>query len=109
MSKRIKTVSTLMALMSMSGVGMVYAGTSPAGNATLSAQQDAECRGVVKDASGEAVIGASVVVKGSTLGTVTDLDGNFVIKARRVLCSTSLTSASMLRMWSTMANRSTLL
>ena len=83
MSKRIKTVSTLMALMSMSGVGMVYAGTSPAGNATLSAQQDAECRGVVKDASGESVIGASVVVKGSTTGTVTDLDGNFVIKAKK--------------------------
>ena len=35
--------------------------------------------GTVVDASGEAIIGASVVVKGSSNGTVTDLDGNFAI------------------------------
>ena len=33
--------------------------------------------GVVKDATGEPVIGASLVEKGTTNGTVTDLDGNF--------------------------------
>mgnify|MGYP000084377541 CR=1 FL=1 len=33
--------------------------------------------GIVKDATGEPVIGASVVEKGTTNGTVTDLDGNF--------------------------------
>ncbi len=37
--------------------------------------------GNVKDAQGEAIIGASVTVKGATTGTVTDLDGNFQIKA----------------------------
>ncbi len=37
--------------------------------------------GNIKDSQGEAVIGASVVVKGSTTGTVTDLDGNFQINA----------------------------
>jgi Outer membrane receptor for ferrienterochelin and colicins len=31
----------------------------------------------VKDATGESVIGASVVVKGTTNGTITDFDGNF--------------------------------
>lgn len=33
--------------------------------------------GVVKDGGGEPVIGASVLEKGTTTGTITDLDGNF--------------------------------
>ena len=40
-------------------------------------QQKSTCSGVVKDASGESVIGASVLVKGTTIGTITDFDGNF--------------------------------
>ena len=36
--------------------------------------------GVVKDDAGETVIGASVMVKGTSNGTVTDLDGNFQLK-----------------------------
>ena len=35
--------------------------------------------GKVVDAAGEPVIGASVIVKGTSNGTVTDLDGNFTI------------------------------
>ena len=35
------------------------------------------CTGIVKDATGEGVIGASVVVKGTTNGTITGLDGDF--------------------------------
>ena len=34
-------------------------------------------KGVVKDAVGEPVIGASVLVKGTTNGTITNFDGNF--------------------------------
>ena len=33
--------------------------------------------GTVKDPTGETIISASVVVKGTTIGTVTDFDGNF--------------------------------
>lgn len=33
--------------------------------------------GLVKDPAGEAIIGASVVVKGTTNGSITDLDGKF--------------------------------
>ena len=33
--------------------------------------------GTVKDQTGETIISASVVVKGTTIGTVTDFDGNF--------------------------------
>lgn len=40
-------------------------------------QQQGACSGVVKDATGEPVIGASVIVKGTTNGTITDFDGNF--------------------------------
>ena len=35
--------------------------------------------GTVYDIGGEVVIGASVVVKGTTLGTITDVDGNFTM------------------------------
>ena len=37
-------------------------------------------KGHVKDDTGEGVIGASVMVKGTTNGTVTDFDGNFQLK-----------------------------
>lgn len=40
-------------------------------------QQVSKCTGVVKDQSGEPIIGASVTVKGSKNGAITDLDGNF--------------------------------
>ncbi|MFA6582578.1 MAG: carboxypeptidase-like regulatory domain-containing protein, partial [Paludibacter sp.] len=33
--------------------------------------------GVVKDQSGETIIGASVLVKGTTIGTVTGMDGDY--------------------------------
>lgn len=37
--------------------------------------------GTVKDANGEPIIGATVVEKGTTNGTVADFDGNFVLEA----------------------------
>ena len=37
-----------------------------------------QVKGTVKDSAGEPVIGAAVVVEGTTNGTVVDLDGNFV-------------------------------
>ncbi|MPM04934.1 TonB-dependent receptor SusC [bioreactor metagenome] len=37
-------------------------------------------RGNVKDSSGQPVIGATVMMKGTTTGTVTDMDGNFAIE-----------------------------
>ena len=39
-----------------------------------------EITGTVVDETGETVIGATVVEKGTSNGTVTDFDGNFVIK-----------------------------
>ena len=42
---------------------------------TISAQST--IKGHVKDDTGESIIGASIVVKGTQGGTVTDFDGNF--------------------------------
>ena len=39
--------------------------------------------GIVKDKTGEAVIGANVVVKGTTNGCITDFDGNFSLEANQ--------------------------
>lgn len=44
-------------------------------------QQDKKLTGIVKDVKGEPVIGASIVIKGTTIGTVSDIDGNFTIDA----------------------------
>ncbi|MDD2437824.1 MAG: SusC/RagA family TonB-linked outer membrane protein [Massilibacteroides sp.] len=42
-------------------------------------QQNKKITGVVKDSSGEPIIGANVIVKGTTIGVITDLDGGFSI------------------------------
>ena len=50
---------------------------------TLSAQQEGKkVTGTVTDAMGP-VIGASVMVKGTTTGSLTDIDGNFTLTAPR--------------------------
>lgn len=42
--------------------------------------QNITIKGNVKDQTGEPVIGASVIISGTTVGTVTDIDGNFVLQ-----------------------------
>ena len=42
-------------------------------------QKSITVKGVVKDATGLPVIGANVVEKGTTNGTITDVDGNYVL------------------------------
>ena len=48
------------------------------GSVSAFAQQ---VKGTVKDAAGSPIIGAAVIVEGTTVGTSTDVGGNFVIKA----------------------------
>lgn len=45
------------------------------------AQQVNKVTGIVKDANGEPIIGANVTVKGQSIGTITDIDGRFVLDA----------------------------
>ncbi len=47
--------------------------------ANLFAQKNLTIKGHVKDGTGEAVIGASVLQKGTSNGTTTDADGNFTL------------------------------
>lgn len=48
---------------------------------TLNVVNQQTIRGIVVDESGEPIIGANVLVVGSTIGTITDLDGRFAIEA----------------------------
>lgn len=47
---------------------------------TMVSAQQVNVSGVIKDATGETVIGASVMVKGTKTGTVTDFDGKFHVE-----------------------------
>ena len=55
---------------------------APAGTVdeVMAVQQGKKVTGVVVDGTGEPVIGANVVVKGTTNGTITDFDGNYTIE-----------------------------
>lgn len=80
MLDQFKTVGMLFAFLGAS-TGTASAFTPPYNTLIHSGitQQDGVCKGVVKDNQGETVIGASVVVKGSTNGTITGLDGDFTL------------------------------
>lgn len=59
----------------------VYAGKSAPNAAVQAVHQNGNHKvtGRVVDATGEPLIGATVMVEGTTTGTVTDIDGNFTI------------------------------
>lgn len=61
-------------------MGMGLASSFTSANASvneISIVQQNVCKGVVTDANGEPIIGASVKVIGTSAGTVTDVDGKF--------------------------------
>ena len=66
MSERLKSIRTTLVLALLLLVGTVQAQTVKVN---------------VKDSSGEAVIGASIIEKGTKNGGITDLDGNFTLKS----------------------------
>ncbi len=78
MLKRLKSVSMLLFLGTFF-FGTISTATASESNSVAIAQQTGTCKGLVKDAMGESIIGASVVVKGTTNGTITDFDGNFTL------------------------------
>lgn len=78
MTRQFKSVSVMLFLLAMSA-GPAIAATGDSKVDIPVVQQSETCTGVVKDALGETVIGASVVVKGTTNGTITDFDGNFML------------------------------
>ena len=76
MLKDMKTVGVLL-LLSVISAGTAYAVPKWGTAGVKEIQQNGVCNGVVTDTTGETVIGASVVVKGTTNGTITGLDGDF--------------------------------
>ena len=71
--------ATLLAL--LFSAPSVFAETMKASEVSLAAvQQTKKITGTVVDNTGEPVIGANVVVKGTTLGSITDMDGKFIIE-----------------------------
>ena len=74
-----KHIGMVLLLAALCG-GSAYA--SPAlnqepGKNGMQSSQDGKCSGVVYDSQGLTVIGASVMVKGTQNGVITDLDGKF--------------------------------
>lgn len=78
MKKTEKLVSTAL-LLSGLFVGYIQAAPYVVATEMHSVQQNNVCTGVVVDEDNGTVIGASVVVKGTTNGTITGLDGDFSI------------------------------
>ena len=78
MLKRLKTVSMMLFLMGTTGAA--FANSATGADDVKITQQSETATGTVVDALGETVIGASVIVKGTTNGTITDFDGNFSLQ-----------------------------
>ena len=76
MNRKFRSVSLWLFLGLMS-TGMAYAIPNHTVSESNVVQQGSVCKGVVKGAAGETVIGATVLVKGTTNGTVTGIDGDF--------------------------------
>lgn len=72
---RVVNMATLMSLLAVGGVS-----ASIHTDIVSAVQQDKTITGVVKDANGEPIIGANIMVKGTTNGTITDMDGNFTLQ-----------------------------
>ncbi len=71
----------MLSLTVLIGAAFMFIGTSataaPSDDITLLEMGPQPVSGVVKDASGETLIGVSILVKGTSTGTVTDIDGSY--------------------------------
>lgn len=80
MKKCLQISSLILLLVLMSG-GNTFAVSPNVVDLSPSVQaKNGVCQGIVTDAKGEPIIGASVQVKGTTNGVQTDLDGRFSIR-----------------------------
>ncbi|MDO4511106.1 MAG: SusC/RagA family TonB-linked outer membrane protein [Bacteroidales bacterium] len=71
----------LASLMLACGAPMALTTSQNLSGFTAMAQSNGKVTGTVTDQNGEPLIGATVMVKGTKLGTATDVDGKFSIKA----------------------------
>lgn len=74
--------------MSITGLSSVlavenHALSSPVSDRVESVQQKKHVSGNVQDANGMPLIGASVIIKGTNTGMITDIEGNFALDAKQ--------------------------
>ena len=74
---RISTISILLFL--LGAIGTVHADIHIGTENHEMPQQTEPCTGTVKDKNGENIIGATVIQKGTTNGTITGMDGEFTL------------------------------
>ena len=79
-SKALLKAATCLFLTAGIGISAAYAAPRENTQATSIVQQSSTVNGKITDANGEPIIGASVVIKGTTNGTITDFDGNFMLE-----------------------------
>ena len=79
MLKNFKPVSLILCAGALCFSGSMYANIAPVEQGASISQQNGKVTGTVEDDFGP-VTGASVVVKGTTNGTITDMDGNFTLE-----------------------------
>ena len=59
---------------------MIVISKKEAAGSSITQQKQIIVKGIVKDENGEPVVGANVVEKGTSNGTITDMDGSFVLE-----------------------------
>lgn len=83
MFRKLRSVSMLLFLMGVFSPA-TYSVAHPNVTQVKVAQQASTCTGVIKDTAGESVIGVSVVIKGTSNGTITGIDGSFSFRNVKV-------------------------
>ena len=78
MLKKMKPVSMILLASVLCSSGTIVAAPDVENQKAGISKQDAKVTGVVEDALGP-VAGASVLIKGTTTGTMTDMDGRFTL------------------------------
>ena len=82
-SKALLKAATCFFLIAGAGMSPVFAlqGTAESMKMEIT-QQTVTVSGVVKDRKGEPIIGANIMEKGTTNGTITDFDGKYTLKVK---------------------------
>ena len=75
--------ATACAFLSMGCLPMMAEAGSLGTDAVAMVQQQVSLNGTVLDANGDPIIGANVMEKGTTNGTITDFDGKFTLSVSR--------------------------
>lgn len=83
-SRALLKAATCLFLTAGAGVSSVWATpeTTESMRTEMVQQQTVTVSGVVKDKKGEPIIGANIMEKGTTNGTITDFDGNYTLKVK---------------------------